>query len=265
MNKACWPLTILVGAMLALSAQAEVASPAKQTEAFSMVVMDPLAAPLSCPCVEGYAQRKYEVLGKYLEQALGRPVRVTFAESLGKALAKEGCDHADLIIGKDSVVRSDSQKAGYKVMAVGLLTDQQGVTTQTGLIVVRNADLAQTVADLKGYRILFGPPDCDEKFKAPRAFLQQAGVEVLPASQTEISNACSDGACKIIDWGDREKAAAVISSYAAPLLEGCGTIKKGDLRVIGETPRVPFITALADRSCRRQRMQDASRGPALDR
>ena len=31
-------------------------------EPLSLIVMDPLAAPLSCPCVAGYAQRKYEVL-----------------------------------------------------------------------------------------------------------------------------------------------------------------------------------------------------------
>ena len=35
----------------------------------------------------------------------------------------------------------------------------------------------------------------------------------------------------------------MISSYAQPLLEGCGTIQPGDLRVIGETEPVPFITA----------------------
>jgi ABC-type phosphate/phosphonate transport system substrate-binding protein len=39
------------------------------------------------------------------------------------------------------------------------------------------------------------------------------------------------------------RAATVISSYAAPLLEGCGTIKKGDLRVVGSTKPVPFVTA----------------------
>ena len=46
----------------------------------------------------------------------------------------------------------------------------------------------------------------------------------------------------------------MISSYAAPLLEGCGTIKKGDLRVIGETAPVPFITAFAT-----DRVDDAQR------
>jgi hypothetical protein len=31
----------------------------------TIVVMDPLALPLSCPCVKGYAQRKYETLAEY--------------------------------------------------------------------------------------------------------------------------------------------------------------------------------------------------------
>jgi outer membrane protein assembly factor BamB len=41
---------------------------------------------------------------------------------------------------------------------------------------------------------------------------------------------------------------AVISSYALPLLEGCGSIKKGDLKIIGKTGPVPFITAFVSES-----------------
>jgi outer membrane protein assembly factor BamB len=78
--------------------------------------------------------------------------------------------------------------------------------------------------------------------------LEEAGVELPPEKDAEISHACSDGACMIIDWGDKIRGAAVISSYAAPLLEGCGTIKKGDLRVIGETEEVPFVAAFATKS-----------------
>lgn len=209
----------------------------------SVVVMDPLAAPLSCPCVEGYAQRDYDKLGGYLAEQLGRPVQVTFAESLAVALRKDSCPYIDVVIGKDSVVRSDAYKLGQVASVVGRLTDQQGVTTQTGLIVVRSGDPAQSVKDLGGYRILFGPADCDEKFAAPRQLLAEAGIEVPAPNKSEVSSACSDGACKIIEWGDSEQAAAVISSYAAPLLEGCGTIDKGDLRVVAETAPTPFITA----------------------
>ncbi len=212
-------------------------------DSLSLVVMDPLALPLSCPCVEGYAQRNYDKLGEFLTERLGRPVQVTFAESFEKALAKENCKAIDIAIGKDSVVRHDAAAAKMKVTPLAQLSGKDGVTTQTGLIVVRSADAAQKVEDLRGYRILFGTTECDEKFAASRMLLASAGVEFPAVDKSETTQSCSDGACKIIEWGDKEKAAAVISSYAAPLLEGCGTIKKGDLRVVGETRPVPFVTA----------------------
>ena len=82
--------------------QAKADDAKSDAEPISMVVMDPLALPLSCPCVAGYAQRKYEVLGDYLSKQLGRPVVVTFAESIKNALDKESVDDVHLIIGKDS-------------------------------------------------------------------------------------------------------------------------------------------------------------------
>src|SRR5437868_823770 len=69
---------------------------------FTVVIMDPLAAPLSCPCVKGYAQRDYDQLGKYLEGKLGRPVTVIYADSLTKALKEKTEGKADLIVGKRS-------------------------------------------------------------------------------------------------------------------------------------------------------------------
>ncbi|CAN0370736.1 unnamed protein product, partial [Ectocarpus sp. 4 AP-2014] len=65
---------------------------------------------------------------------------------------------------------------------------------------------------------------------------------------SHVSAACSDGAATIVQRfaeAPETRAVAVISSYAAPLLEGCGTINEGDLRVVGETDPVPFITAFA--------------------
>ncbi len=260
---ACWMMSAVV-----LADDAKTPAPADQ--ALSLVVMDPLAEPLSCPCVQGYAQRKYEKLAEYLTERLGRPVNVTFAESFEKALAKENCKTIDIAIGKDSVVRHDATLAKLKVRPLARLTGQDGKTTQNGLIVVRSADRAQQLEDLQGYRILFGPQECDEKFAAVREALVSAGVEVPAVDAAETSQACSDGACKIIDWGDSQHAAAVISSYAAPLLEGCGTVKKGDLRVVGETMQVPFITAFAtnrlDSAVRkelRQALLDVGQKPEL--
>jgi len=214
---------------------------AAERQALHMVVMDPLAAPLSCPCVEGYAQRDYEELAKYLEDQLGRDVQVTFAQSLEKAI-EESARKADLVIGKDSVVRADAKTAEVVVRPIARLTDKKGSTTQRGLIVVRQQDKAQAPEDLVGYEIIFGPADSDEKHAAAIKLLTAAGVPIPKVMS--IDQACSDGASKVVEQKDK-KVAAVISSYAEPLLEGCGTIKKGELRVIGRTAEVPFITAFA--------------------
>ena len=206
----------------------------------SLVVMDPLAAPLSCPCVEGYAQRKYEVLAKHLQSSLGRKVKLTFADSLKLALKKSG-GRVDILIGKQSVALADAAAAKIEVTAISRLTDRQGSTDQCGMIVVNKDDPAMSVDDLVGYTIIFGPAESEEKHAAALHLLSEAGITIPPDKQ-EIDLACSDGACKVIDLGPDSETAAVISSYAQPLLEGCGTIKKGDLRVVGKTSPVPFVT-----------------------
>src|SRR5436190_7328112 len=86
---------------------------AADNKSLIMVVMDPLAAPLSCPCVKGYAQRDYEKLANHLHQELKRPVTVAFSESLAKALDEQTEGRADIVIGKQSVVEFDA-KAGNR-------------------------------------------------------------------------------------------------------------------------------------------------------
>ena len=215
---------------------------AAQKSELTMVVMDPLAGPLACDCVQGYAQRKYEHLGTYLQKELSRPVKVVWSESLPAAIKEHG--EAHLVIGKHSVVKFDARKANTRFRPVASLTGVDGSTTQSGLIVVRKEDSAKTVDDLSDYRIFFGPKDCDEKHAAPIAMLTAAGV-ALPTPM-ETSPACSTAAASLMELPADTKAAAVISSYAEPLLEGCGTIRKGDLRVIGESEPVPFISAFVN-------------------
>ena len=155
-------------------------------------------------------------------------------------------NQADLIIGKDSVVIADAASADIDVERIGMLTDKLGQTTQHGLIVVRHDDPAQQLSDLNGYEVIFGPANCEEKNSAAIELLKAAKV-AIPGELT-IDEACSTGATKVVELGGRKQLAAVISSYAAPLLEGCGTIKKGDLRVIGKTKDVPFVTAYVNKS-----------------
>lgn len=238
-------VTLLVGLALLTGVQdgpgAE--NPAAQPEPLTLVVMDPLALPLSCPCVQGYAQRDYTKLAEHLQAELRRPVKVAFHESLTAALRDKTDGKADIIIGKRSVVLFDAKRNHLEVDLVARLTGKDGGTTQTGLIVVPTGDPAKSVADLGGYRIFFGPVESEEKHAAALALLMKYQVPIPAALET--SAACDEGACKILELAPATRAAAVISSYAKPLLEGCGTIKKGDLRVIGETAAVPFIEVFA--------------------
>ena len=235
-------LTVLASSPLVMSRFLPAAENAGLNNDLTLLVMDPLAKELSCPCVKGYAQREYNELGKHLATKLKRPVKVVFSETMVGAI-KSGKlpEGIDLIIGKHSVVEFDAKESKIGVTPVASLSGKDGITTQLGLIVVPAKDPAKSVADLKGYQIYFGPEDCDEKHKAALALLKKNGV-AIPA-KLETCAACSDGATKILELGADVRAATVISSYAAPLLEGCGTIQKGDLRVVGKTLPVPFITA----------------------
>ena len=227
----------------------------------TLVVMDPLASPLSCPCVKGYAQRDYTKLAAHLEKALGRPVAVLFGESLVKAVGTVGegkSARADIVIGKRSVIVADGQTTRRTLLPVADLTDLKGATTQRGLVVVRGDDQATSIADLAGHRVILGTESCDEKHAAARELFAAAGIVV--SGEGPFAEACSDGAEEVIEAGKSGKAVAtVISSYAQPLLEGCGTIKKGDLKVVGETAEIPFITAFVDGT-----LDEPTRGAILE-
>lgn len=221
---------------------AQGATGAENKEPLTMVVMDPLSKEMACACVKGYAQRDYAKLGKHLEAALGRPVNVVFGESLTATLVKKSEGKADIIIGKESVVRHEAKANKIVAKPVASLTGKDGKTTMNGLVVVGAKDAALLASDLKDYRVLFGGVHCDEKHEAALKLFKELGIEVSKTPETCPS--CSDGATKVVAGSKKgEKIATVISSYAKPLLEGCGTIEKGDLRVIGETEDVPFIVA----------------------
>jgi ABC-type phosphate/phosphonate transport system substrate-binding protein len=242
MNKLIRPFATVSAIAIVLAVfgpKGSFAAESEQSAPLVMVVMDPLAAELACPCVKGYAQRDYGKLAKHIEQTVNRKVQVVFDESLEAATKKE--IKADIVIGKKSVVEFDARAIKRPMRAVAALSDLQGLTTQTGMFVVRTDAAAQSLSELADYKILFGPEDCDEKHAAAMTSLKANGI--APPKKPETSDSCSDGAALVVEAGAKKKMAAVISSYAKPLLEGCGTIKKGDLRVVGETAPVAFIEA----------------------
>jgi outer membrane protein assembly factor BamB/ABC-type phosphate/phosphonate transport system substrate-binding protein len=222
-----------------LAAGTIAATPAAEPPPLRLAVMDPLAADLSCPCVEGHAQRDYRALASRLEDQLDRPLQLVFAESIGKAHASLGTA-PDLVIGKHSVVAHDLDREKLDGRPIAALTDKSGRTTLRGLFVVRADSTLARPGDLSGRKILFGPADAAEKHRAALDSLARAGVTPDPPLAT--SEGCNVAAVAV-EAGEAD--AAVISDYAMPVLEGCGNVDEGSLKVIGSTDPVPFITVWA--------------------
>lgn len=206
-----------------------------QEPALEMVVMDPLALQLSCTCVEGTGQRRYDLLARHLESMLGRAVRVTFDESLALARQRTG-GRADIIVGKDAMVRHDAAGGSLPIRSIAALSDVAGSATLRGVFVVRSDSRVRALTDLAGKTISLGPSEDEETHAAARTALQAAGL----ADRVTLRVAGSIDAAALA-MSDGESDAAVVSAFLPPLLEGCGKLDKGSTRVVGETRGVPFI------------------------
>lgn len=202
-----------------------------------MIVMDPLALPLSCACVPGTGQRRYEQLAAHLEKSTGRTVELTFDESLALALRRTA-GRADLIVGKDAMVRADAEKAALKIRPLASLTDARGSTSVRGVFLVPKESRIRSLADLAGKRISLGPAEDEEAHAVAKAILAGRAHIDIAGSMDAAALAMSDGASD----------AAVVSSFLPALFEGCGKLEPGATRIVGETGPVPFIRVFASES-----------------
>ncbi len=201
--------------------------------------MDPLAAPLACACVAGVGQRDYPALAAYLEQRLNRKVKLTFDESLDLALPRAG-KNVDLVIGKRSIVLFDAKRKGLQVRAIAALTDRAGRTGVRGAVMVRNSDPAQSLRDLAGRTLVLAPGEDDESHAAVKALL--ARFDLTDKVKLRTGGAIDSGPVAVFD---DEADAAATSDFMPPLLEGCGKVDPGSLRVIAHTDTRPFVQVFA--------------------
>jgi outer membrane protein assembly factor BamB/ABC-type phosphate/phosphonate transport system substrate-binding protein len=222
---------------------------AKPKEPLTLVVMDPLAKELACACVKGFGQRDYRKLAARLEKVLSQRVTVDFSDDLAETLAagsgRNVISSQVIVVGDRSLVMDGAKKAGLKCHPVCELSDSDGNTTLPASFIVRSDDPAKGLKDIGGRKILFGVTDADEKHAAALAALRDAGAEPATTSQR---GSFSDAALDVLDSQSSPGPVAVIPSYAMRLLEGCGSVKPGSLRVIGKTRSVPFITVFVSDS-----------------
>ena len=201
----------------------------------TMVVMDPLALPLSCACVDGVGQRRYEALAKGLSKELHRQVDLVYEESLQLAL-RRAPDGIDIVVGKRSTVMHDAEATGLSFHPVASLTDSDGKTTVRGAILVRADDLAQSVEDLKGRQLAIGPAEHAECHVAVKELFSDRLDEVSMVVHDSIESA-------VYAFDDGEVDAVVVSGFLPPLLVGCGKLQKDSFRIIGTTTPKAFVQA----------------------
>jgi outer membrane protein assembly factor BamB/ABC-type phosphate/phosphonate transport system substrate-binding protein len=221
------------------STTGQASSGTRARPALQIVVMDPLSDQLACDCVAGYAQRKYDALAAFLEEELSRPVGMVYAESLLLPNVRR-LDSVDLVIGKFSEAVADARRTELPVRPIAMLSGNDGSVTQAGLFVVRADDAAKSIEDIKNYRVLLGPVESDEKHSAALATFEAFDLPL--ADKVSTSSSCNSAALAVVE---KDADVAVISSYAMPLLEGCGTVDKGALRILDRTDPVPFIAVFA--------------------
>ncbi len=212
----------------------------RKPEPILLVVTDPLAKELACACVKGHGQRDYRKLAARLEKALKQHVNIEFSDDLAETMAGVSPAREIIVVGDQSLVAQGSKKAGLPCHPVCELTDPDGNTTITALFIARFDDPAKGLKDISGRKVFFGLLDGDEKIAASLAAMRDAGVE--PPATLQKRPTYTDAALDLLDSELSPLPVAVIPSYALVTLEGCGSVKPGNLKVIGKTRPVPFIT-----------------------
>ena len=214
-------------------------TPLSQSEPVLLVVMDPLAKELACACVKGYGQRDYRKLAARLEFSLKQRVNIEFSDDLAGTLALADAGREVIVIGEQSVVMQGAKQAWLKCHPVCELTAPDGGTAINGAFVARSDDPAKDLKDIGGRKLLFGLADTRENHATAQAALREAGVEA--STQPEQRGSYSEAALDVLDSRESPPPVAVIPGYALRLLEGCGSITPGDLKVLGKAPPLPFI------------------------
>lgn len=240
MGNGAWLRSLALALMLVFwAAGASAQAPSKESEPFTMIVLDPLAKELACACVKGYGQRDYRKLAARLETVLKQPVGIEFSDDLADTLATIGVQREYIVAGERSLVAHGAKAAGLPCTVLCDLTGQEGETSLNALFLVRANDPAKELKDIGARKVLFGVPEADAKHAAATETMRAAGVK---PSATEQRLPYTDAALDVLDSEESPLPVAVVPGYALRLLQGCGSINPGDLRVIGKTEMVPFIS-----------------------
>jgi outer membrane protein assembly factor BamB len=233
-------IMLLCGTVAAPISAAEKKSASSAKRPLTLIVTDPLARELACACVKGFGQRDYRKLSNLLASKLGERVSIEFSDDLADTIKLlDGPDGEFLVIGDRSLVAHAAAGAGLKCKPLCELSDRDGATALSASFVVRSDDPAKELKDISGRKLLVGLAEADQKFAAAMSTLRAAGVDV-PKPEKHLGY--NDAALDLLDSEAAPLPVAVLPGYAMALLQGCGSVKPGNLKVLAKTEPTPFIT-----------------------
>lgn len=221
-----------------------------QSFPLTLVVMDPLARELACACVKGFGQRDYRKLSALLASKLNQRVNIEFSDDLADTLEQIGGKNGEfLVVGDRSVVLHHAKKAGLSCTELCQLTDREGKTDLAASVVVRADDPARELEDIAGRKLFVGFHESDGKFAAVMEMLKRSSIDAKAVKHLEYNIAALD----LLDSEASPLPVAVLPSYGLALLEGCGSVRPRSLRVIAQSPAVPFITVFVSENIDRDK------------
>ncbi len=196
-------------------------------------VVDPFAEPRSC--VTDYAPRRYDLLAEHLGRELGRKAELLPGGYLPDVL-RLNPGEVDLIVGKKSLIEADLAGSGQAYRPAAVLSDAEGLTTLVGLFVVPAESALKTLGDLAGKKVLFGPKQDAERHDAALAALNEAvpNAEMGPEVPRDVT--------AVLNVIDGKADAAVVSEHDLRFGVACGALSAGEVRPVGRSKPVPFIT-----------------------
>ena len=187
-------------------------------------------------CVAERGLREYAGLAQRLSQASGRKVELAYYQSDTLLIDAAAAGRLDGVICKTWTALLAAQAAHTRLDRLADVTMPDGKAGLEGVFFCRSDSPIKTMQDLTGKTLGVGPDVAYEKDSAVRRRL--AGLGVQPGKTVTIPT-CVRSALAV---RQKEVDAGVLSSYAYDFGPEELTGKAPDLRELGRTETIPFVT-----------------------
>jgi len=183
--------------------------------------------------------QQYKRLTEYLSERLGVEVRLTIMSRYGEVVKRFRSMHLDGAILSSYTAYLAISELGLKPIAT--IVDQDGKSESRGYIFVRKDSGIESVADMKGKRVVYVDPATTEGYLFAKKYFYQNGIDDPDSffSLQYFSGSHASAFYAVLD-GRADIGVAKASVYDQ-LVKRDGSIRQ-ELHILAESPPVPGVT-----------------------